>query len=221
MRKLLLLFLPLFVAACQSDGYETGDSDYSFLRSDFAELYTSAGGQAFSFTTDDGDSLLLKEPQSYKWASTADSTYRVLVYYSRQDGRAEVFSAAQIPVPVIHPHDAIKDVATDPVKVQSVWVGANGRYLNLSLGLMTGTQDEKTDRHTLGMLCDTLMTAPNGHRHLHLRLYHAQNNVPEYYTSRTFISVPLRQGDYPMAMGDTVSIVINTYEGEAERRFIL
>ena len=207
-------------ASCETDNYETGDHAYSEARADFGLLYVGNSGQIASFMTDDGDSLLLETTVNYKWATKTDSAYRALVYYKKVGGKAHFLSATSIPVPEIHAIWSLKDPKTDPVNVESMWMSGSRRYVNMSLLLLSGTTSSQNDKHTLGMMCDTLMQNADGHSHLHLRLYHAQNDVPEYYSSRVYMSIPLQKGPYRLDTGDTVSVAVNTYDGEVVRRFV-
>ena len=75
---LLLLLLPL--VSCTRDEYEKGDGEYSYMRADFAEAYSSDAGVLGSFVTDEGDSLVLSPRHDCSWASTPDSVYRTLMY---------------------------------------------------------------------------------------------------------------------------------------------
>lgn len=43
--------------ACNHDAYNTGDSRYSYLRTDFSRVYTNADARLWSAMTDNGDSL--------------------------------------------------------------------------------------------------------------------------------------------------------------------
>ena len=50
-----------------------------------------------------------------------------------------------------------------------------------------------------------------------LRLQHKQNNVPQYYTVRTFVSIPTSF----FHKGDSVELHIDTYKGEVIKGFIM
>ena len=53
-----------------------GDSEYSYLRSDFVEATTNNTSVIVSAITDDGDTLLLSPSLRVKWVEKADTTYR-------------------------------------------------------------------------------------------------------------------------------------------------
>jgi hypothetical protein len=68
------------------------------MRGDFAEMHIDSDKKANAITTDDGDLLPLKELFSSQWISTADTTYRCILYYNKvkgTDGKmsAEIISA--------------------------------------------------------------------------------------------------------------------------------
>ena len=60
----------------------------------------------------------------------------------------------------------------------------------------------------------------DGRQHLHLRLFHNQNGVPEYYGYQAYLSIPLKTNPYRLHSGDTVSVRINTYNGEVLKTFV-
>ena len=76
------------------------------------------------------------------------------------------------------------------------------------------------NRHLVGMMCDTLLTHADGRQHLHLRLFHNQNGVPEYYGYQAYLSIPLKTNPYRLHTGDTVSVRVNTYDGEVQKTFV-
>lgn len=57
-----LIAAACLAAACQSDGYETGDGRYSYLRADLVEARTAEAGTITAATTDDGERLTLSTP---------------------------------------------------------------------------------------------------------------------------------------------------------------
>lgn len=208
----------MWTTACTTEDYETGNGEYSFLRADFAEVHTAGEKKVVNARTDDGDSLVLQPPLDCSWATVPDSTYRALLYYSREPGKSlevEGFSAAQ--VLVLHAME-VKDktkVVTDPLTLESAWISPNGKYLNFGMFVKTGVSDAKDAYQTLGMARDTVITSEDGIRVHHLRLMHKQNGVPEYYSSRIYTSIPLA----PFAQGDLLRVEINTYEGPVVRMF--
>ena len=206
--------------ACENEAYESGDMSYSNMRADFVEAYSGQAEELKSMVTDDGDSLALKTDESFKWVITPDSVYRALIYYNKvKSGEAEVIIAKQVPTAHVVPAWSVKEIKADPVQLASSWKSSNGRYINLGINLLTGKEGDETIYHEVGVVCDTLMQHEGGLQHLHLRLYHNQNNAPEYYTSRNYLSIPLKKSPYHLGKGDTISIVVNTYDGEVCKQF--
>ena len=69
MRRPIFFFLVVafVLVACTNDSFKTGDSEYSYLRSDFVEATTNGKAAFVSAVTDDGDMLLLRQPLYAKW----------------------------------------------------------------------------------------------------------------------------------------------------------
>ena len=220
-------FLPVCVAvmlllmtACTTEDYETGDGEYSYLRADFAEVHTIGEKKVGNARTDDGDSLVLQPPIDCSWATTPDSTYRALLYYSREPGKnleVKGFSAVQV---LVLRTTELKEGATpptDPLTLESAWLSPNGKYLNLGMYVKTGQSDAKDAYQTLGMVRDTTITSEDGIKVHHLRLVHNQRGVPEYYSSRIYTSTPLA----PFAKGDMLRVEVNTYDGTVVKMFTI
>ena len=207
-----------FFSSCTQETYEKGEGKYSLMRGDFVEAKADANKQIVSMTTDDGDLLPLSKPYSAKWITKADTVYRCMLYYNKveQDQgqyAAEVLSMGQVPCVTIKPlPDFDKEFRTDPVKFESIWLSKSGKYLNLYLQLKTGVTEDTTAVQQLAFVTDTLFTYPNGMRTRRLLLHHDQNRVPEYYSTKAYVSIPTSQLD-----ADSVHIIINTYSGKLEK----
>ena len=214
MKKALGIFL-LFAVSCTQEVYEKGDGEYSLMRGDFVEAHVNANKQIVSMTTDDGDQLPLSDPYSAKWITTGDTTYRCMLYYNKVEKskgqfEAEVISIGQVPCSIVQPlKEFDKEFRTDPVKFESTWMSKTGRYLNFSLLLKTGITDDTTAVQNLAIVSDTLITHPDNKRILNLILHHDQDNVPEYYSTKVYFSIPTKRID-----ADSVQISINSYDGE-------
>lgn len=212
----------LLAATCTTDAYEKGEGTYSQMQAELVEAYSSADGSITHVTTDDDRHLQLDKPYTAKWTTTPDTTYRALLYYNKVEtggsAQAQVVSLSQVLTANIHHIDYFKKgVKQDPVKMESLWMGKNGKYLNLSLLLMIGntSADDNKSRHVLGMAQDTIITHPNGLRTCHLQLYHDQGGVPEYYSQRSILSIPVAH-----VQADSVQITINTYDGTFTRTVV-
>ena len=212
--KLTLLF-SLVLLACTQDTYEKGDGKYSLMRGDFAEAVVNGSKQVTKIITDDGDELPLTTPFTAKWVTKADTVYRCMLYYNKVDDKAEVISMGQVPCTDINTlAEFKKPMATDPVKFESSWISKTRRYLNLSLLLKTGSTDDTTAVQSLAIVSDTLITHPDNKQTRHLILYHNQGNVPQYYSTQVYVSIPTERID-----ADSVQISINSYDGEVIKKY--
>ncbi|MBQ8948166.1 MAG: hypothetical protein IJ059_00050 [Prevotella sp.] len=223
--RLFAYLLPLtagIVMSCTQDGYDKGDSEYSNMRGDFVEAQIGNNKKIVSITTDDGDFFELAQPFSAQWIATPDTVYRCMLYYNKvRDSRgryiAQVLSVGEIPCPkVVTLAELDSDMKTDPVKFESAWLSKTGRYINLSFSLMTGSADDEKAIHSLRVVQDTITTNQDGTRTSHLRLYHDQGGVPEYYSAQAYASIITSQ-----IPADSASITINTYTGVVEKAFPL
>ncbi len=210
MKKLLVFVAVCLLCGCSHDAYEKGEGKYSLMRGDFAEAMVNGSKQVTKIITDDGDELQLAKTYTAKWITKPDTTYRCLLYYNKEGNKAEVVSMGQVPcASVILLSDFDKPLITDPVKLESVWMSKSGKYLNMSLILKTGTTDDSTAAQHLAIVSDGLVTHPDHNQIRHLILHHDQGNVPEYYSTKVYLSIPTKRID-----ADSVQISINSYEGE-------
>lgn len=210
MKHLLRLLVIILVASCTQDAYEKGEGAYSLMRGDFAEANVNSNREVTSITTDDGEILPLTSLATAKWISRPDTIYRCMLYYNKVDNQAEVVSMGQVPCAYITLlSDSDKPLLTDPVKFESTWMSKTGKYLNLSLQLKTGVTDDSTAAQSLAIVSDTLVKHADGKQVRHLILYHDQGNVPEYYSTKVYLSIPTKRID-----ADSVRISINSYDGE-------
>lgn len=210
MKKFLHLLVIILITSCSQDAYEKGDGKYSLMRGDFAEAIVNSTKQVTKIVTDDGDELPLVTPYVAKWMTKADTTYRCRLYYNKVDNQAEVISMGQVPCAVITSLSEFdRPLVTDPVKFESTWMSKTGKYLNLSLMLKTGVTDDTTAAQSLAILSDTLITHSDHKQVRHLILHHDQGNVPQYYSTQVYISIPTERID-----ADSVRISINSYDGQ-------
>lgn len=225
--RLIVVIISLFTflisyLSCTQDAYEKGEGKYSLLRADFVEARSNALKQIDRITTDDGEQLSASKPFTAKLVVTPDSVYRCILYYNKvldEKGQYvfEPVSIGEVPCPKIIPLSELdKEMKTDPVKFESAWLSKTGKYLNLSLYLMTGTADDEDATQTLHVIQDTIMTNPDATRTSYLRLYHDQGGIPEYYSSQVYTSILTKQID-----ADSVRISINTYKGLVTKTFSL
>lgn len=206
-------------SACTVGGYDTGTGEYSLTRADFGVAHSNAACQVDYFITDDNDSLPISSPFVYSEVKKANASYRSVLYYNKVETAAHDTVAQLVSfslVGVAHPvniHSLSTDSTfTDPVYFQSAWLSHNRKYINVGLNLLTGKVDGKEGTQYLGLIEDTVRTTAGGAKCAELRLFHSQNHVPEYYTSRTYVSLPLSIYSSVLTSGDSIRIRINTYD---------
>lgn len=224
MRKSLGLFFCAIcmISGCTQDAYDKGEGKYSLMRADFVEANSNAQNEIDRITTDDGDVLPASKPFKVKFVNTPDSVYRCVLYYNKvkDEKNKDVFepiSIGQVACPKIIPlADLDTEMKTDPVKFESAWMSKSGKYINLSLYLMTGSSDDEEAKHTLRIVQDTIVTNPDATRTCNLRLYHDQGGVPEYYSTQVYLSIITLE-----IPADSVRIQIPTYKGVTEKAFLL
>ena len=214
MKYLLRLLVIILVASCTQDAYEKGEGTYSLMRGDFAEANVNSNREVTSITTDDGEILPLTSLATAQWISRPDTIYRCMLYYNKvkaADGKpaAEVISLGRVPCLYVKPLISFeKTYKDDPVKFESIWNSKSGKYLNLHLQLKTGYTEDSTAVQKLDVVTDSLISYPSGRRTLSLLLCHDQGNVPEYYSTQAYVSIPTTG----LAV-DSIRLYINTYSG--------
>ncbi len=217
MRRLVpFLIAVAMLSACERTTYDEGDGRYSYMRADFALAHCAVKGELDYAVTDDGDSLLLSPHAAASWASKADSVYRALLYYDIEGTPVvKPFVAVQVPVLSIRDKANVDTMFTDPVTLESAWLSRENRYLNLGLQLKTGVREGIDARQMVGIVRDSVAKDEDGSEEWWLRLYHRQNGVPEYYSSKVYVSIPLTVGKGTKK----VHLSVNDYTGEVERVF--
>ena len=211
-----MITLCLF-AACETDSYETGDGKYSYMRADFAEAHTTEVRKIDYCVNDEGDTVKFTSPVGVAWADKADTTYRTLVYYNAKPTGAEVLSVNYIPVYQLSIADTAKHIAsakTDPLTLSSAWLSRAGKYLNLGLDVKVSATTETTPKQSLGIKCESFTTNTDGSHDLYITLLHNQNGMPEYYSMRTYFSIPIKNVE-----ADSLQVCFHTYDGEVAKTF--
>lgn len=193
----------LMLASCTTETYDTGDGGLSYLCADFVEAYTNSDTIITAAITDDGVGLSLARGVKSKWVSVPDSLYRALLYYNKKSDPVEPLALSQVPVVV--PRVQKDSLLTDPMGVESVWTSANGKYVNISLLIKTGIPDSIDTRQWISVVYDPETEGQTSD----LLLLHSQNGVPEYYTTRMYISIPTAT----LPKQDAINIRVNTYGG--------
>lgn len=208
--KLAVCVSVLFaIQACQTDSYDKGEGQYSYTQADFVEAHANDSRAVDRVTTDDGDILTLTPQPTASWITTADSTYRALLYYNKKsDGHAQPVAISRVPVMTVVPAHESKETKTDPVTFESMWKSRSGKYLTMGLYLKVGQAADDQAHHSLGMVCDSVVIGSDGGKTSYVRLLHNQGGVPEYYSAKYFVSVPVDAFET-----DSVVMTVNTYGG--------
>ena len=187
------------LAACSDD-----DDFAASYRSDFAEMTTSADGNAVKLLLDDGSVLnILNTFATQKYSET----FRVYAVSEQQETGVRLVNFSNVLTDVPHKFDEEK-VKTDPVDFIAVWRG--GRYVNFRLGLKTGASANK---HIFSIVDDGISDDGDGHKTQHIRLYHAQNGDDMSYTRAVSFSCSLDNQKSLLSAGDRVEVKINTFSG--------
>lgn len=222
MRRLMIIAFAAVAAfmlvACEADDYDSGDNKFSYLRADFGMLQTAESKQATAFVTDEGYSLTFPKKVNVSWATTADSTYRALVYYDTRT--SQPFAISQVFVVNAYdtrlPRSAQADSVAalrDPLTMESVWRGGN--YLNIGFAVKTGKTDSLATAQRIGLCLDSAKVDASGKRHYFMHVLHSQNGQPEYYSVHTYMSLPL-----PDSLRNvTFHLSATTYNGVWQREY--
>lgn len=199
------------LCSCTTDVYDKGDGEYSLMLAELADVHVDGDLRADYFVTDDDERLTLATPLTVSWMKTPDSTYRAVTYFNRTANGADIIGMNRVGVAEPRKRDTLR---TDPVRFESMWMGRNGRYLNASIYLLTGSTNDEKAIQMLGCNNDTLLGNVDGTTTQYLTLYHDQGGVPEYYSQRAYLSIPMKG-----IRADSVCLTINTYDGAIRRTF--
>lgn len=202
---LALAFLSL--TACENESYDSGDTALSYLRADFGMVHTAQAGTADYAVTDEGGRIGFTPMATVAWATTPDSLYRALIYYNKVENHAEPKAVQQVLVAHLLPPADVSRPSTDPLVFESAWLG--GGFLNVGFAVKTG-QDGSNALQSIGFRRDSAVTTRT-ETTVYITMLHAQNGVPEYYSSHGYVSVPT---------DSTCRYVlrVNTYDGWKEKK---
>lgn len=205
--NILLAVVLILFASCKNDDYH-----YPDLLTDLVEADTDGNGFIKLIRTDDQKVYHLSDAVKLEGA-TPDSTYRARGRFELKDEYTVTLYGLS---PVISPDPENEDyfkgeVKNDPVKITSVW--KTGNYINLHLGVMT--KQEAT--HKFHFVKYEIQELSGGHHAIDISLYHDRDEDSEAFTKELFLSCPL----YSLELneGDSIRLLINTYEGERIFRF--
>jgi len=211
-----VLMFPVFLFySCETDSYEKGEGPYSLMQADFCQLNINSKKEGASFTTDEGVTYQLSPVVTAKWIETPDTNYRSLIYFnelSKTTAKPMAVSSVVTLHPVPHWH--FKEQPQDPIGFESAWLSKNGLYLNVGLLVKTGRVNDEELPHNIGLAQDTVLVHADNKSKAFYRLLHSQNDIPEYYTNRRYISIAL-----PQPRPDTICLSLQTYDGILEKVF--
>lgn len=218
-KQIIIGFLALTAIACRHDYYETGDSALSYLHTEFVDATTNYAQAFASAITDDNTSLTLSPAIAAKWATTPDSTYRALLYYNKvENGITKPIAIKRVLTLKPTLISEAKQQNTDPLTLESAWIGKKKKYLNLSLIIKTGIADDEKAIQSVGLLQTVSRLQKNGtSKAYYFTLAHNQGGVPAYYSSKAYASIPLST----YQQGDSLYVTINTYKGVVTKTFKL
>ncbi len=210
----LLLLAASLCWSCIDDD----DNTNATLRADFAMLQTNSSSLTVGFLTDDDVFKSFSEPKDISGARP-DTTYRALVYYyeTEQSSYVDLYGFTLVTVRAPQDEEKFDEIKTDPVGLQSIWLSDNNSYINMTLTVMTGVSGEAVeDTQTL----DIVRSTDEEHGGItKLTLYHDQNDVPEYYSTTVYLSIPI-EGYFEV--GEPINLVVNTYSsGEVSNIFTI
>ena len=210
----LFLAAAAILSGCESEAYDSGDGEYSNLHADFADVQTKQTKSLVAALLDTGESVTFQSPLTCEWAEVPASTYRALLYYYPTATANVVKPYAAQPVYVLRWKDMSSvTLKTDPIHMQSIWISENAAYINLRIGIMVGNEDDGSrGQQMIGVTLDNAVMHEDGTYTYTLTLRHAQNDVPQYYTSQQYISLPVNE----CKTGDTIILNVNTYEGQKQ-----
>ena len=83
--------------------------------------------------------------------------------------------------------------------------------------MKNGTAEGLDAKHVIGVVQKENVHNVDGTTTHHLTFYHLQNGVPEYYTSRLYVSIPTDE----YSVGDTIEMTVHTYNGVVVRDFVV
>lgn len=211
---LLLLIGTLLLTACEQSSYDEGTGELSLTQADFVEAFTDNHGATYKVVVDDGEEMMLTAPVTRKGMLRPDTTYRAILYYNKTSAlQAEAVSWSAVPTIVPTPLSEVKEMKTDPISFESLWMSCAGKYLNLGCYLKVGDTQGEQQKHTLGVVLTHKQRNDDGSSTAYLTLYHDQGGVPAYYSSKFYISIICSSLNC-----DSVCLTLPTFQGELVKR---
>ena len=191
--KYILLFAVCLIFSCKG-GDDTSDV-YPNVVTEFAVIRTNDAGTMVEFTTDDGRTYAISNPQEgYK----KNFRYRAVCGYVPDMQKAYLYHATEAYLLRDSTELAIEP---DAIKVTSVW--QSGRYINMHLSPLT-----QGGRQYWGYRIGEVRG-----RTTHITLHHRQNGDPLSYTATVYASLPV-DSLKAIPAGDSLALHIKTFNGE-------
>ncbi|WP_321335258.1 NigD-like C-terminal domain-containing protein [uncultured Bacteroides sp.] len=208
--RIVLFLIPLLLSSCgDDDGYV-----YPSVKLEFLTAEAGADGSLSYLITDSGEQMQVAEDLSLTKVD-ANSMVRVVANYETLVDTlsttgmqsVKIYALLQTispePLPAANFGDSIK---TDPVEVQSMWMGRD--YLNMTLLIKT-----KNGQHRFHFVEDWVsLDAITGRRSVYLSLYHDAGSDSEAFTKRAYLSVPLSKYAGTEGAGSLICFSVNTYD---------
>ena len=188
------LFLLLLVLACCKGGDDTSDV-YPNVVTEFAVIRTNDAGTMVEFTTDDGRTYAISNPQE---GFKKNFRYRAVCGYVPDAQKAFLHHATE--AYLLHDSTELA-ISPDPIKVTSVW--QSGRYINMHLSPLT-----QGGRQYWGYRIDNVSGKTT-----HISLHHRQNGDPLSYTTTVYASLHV-DSLTTIPAGDSLALHIKTFNGE-------
>ena len=200
MKKCLFLLMLVLLAACGEDEYH-----YPSVKLEYLTGYSDSNAALQSIRTDEGEQLPVWRDGT-GLSLTPDSLIRMVTNYEVTKEGATLYAAVAAVAPVPLAEDKFTDgVKTDAADVLSIWMGWD--YLNIVLNI------KRQDGTHLFHFIEDNVEEGAGRTDVYLRLYHdAGGDVPAY-TSRAYLSVPLRQYARPDGGPTNIHFSLQTYAG--------
>ena len=216
-KKNASILLPILALLCSCEDVGN-DYRYPSVITDYACIITDAYGSPESLLLDNGLEYQIAFSDEYRNTHEqlptykADTTYRVIsIYELGTDSVAHIYSMAETVSNIPTPLRNGEILHQDPVYLQSCW--QSGGYLNMVIELKA-----LKGEHHIGFV-DTTLEGMHGKE---FTFYHNANNDIESYRQKLYASIPLAPFKNNLQQGDTLRIVVNTYDkGVIQQEFVM
>ncbi|MCF0202025.1 MAG: hypothetical protein HUK08_01555 [Bacteroidaceae bacterium] len=231
LKNSIIIAAAVIATSCTMREYDVGDGTYSYYTADMVTFTVGKDSAASSGIMDNDKTIqLTKKINLRSLINNNDATQgkyvRTMFHYNKQNPdeqqsdtvKADPIGVERILLPKIVLADTLKEKPkTDPLTLNSSWMSANGKFLNIQFSVKTSTTDEQTPQ-TIGLVCDSITrrNINNEERSIvHLRMTHDQKDIPQYYSVKGFLCIS-REYLQTLCGGinPTLQLTINTYDGD-------